>query len=290
MARLGRVSRWVLGGAVGLTAPAAGAALFSYDSSYDVQLARGSLSTGPRAASGVLDYRFVETCEGWQTRSRVIMDLTFRDGTMITNTRDFESFESRDGRDYSFTVRTTKGGVPVEAFRGTAKISARGSGLAVYEIPSPEPDGKPRKVTVTLPKGTLLPVQHTLALLERAAKGERLFRSVIFNGASSVGPRAMSSVIGPQLAAARPSSDAPAADVDGALFDAPAWDINLAYYNLIERRDTPNFEVFQRYYASGVAPSFEQQFGDFTIRADLDRLRRLPAPTCPVSPGKPKSR
>lgn len=257
--------------------------LFSYDSRYIVQLASGSVTTGPRAASGVLDYRFAETCEGWQTRSRTIMDLTFRDGTALINTRDFESFESKDGNDYMFSVRTTKGDVPVEAFRGTAKLSARASGTVVYEIPNEDSAIAPRKVTITLPKGTLLPVQHNLALLDRAAKGERQFRSVIFNGGSSVGPRAMSTVIGPQLA---PPNVVLMPQVDKDLLDTPAWDLNLAFYNLIERRDTPNFEVFQRYYASGIAPAFEQQFNDFTIHAELERLQRLPAPTCAESETK----
>jgi hypothetical protein len=268
---------------------AAQSPLFSYDSTYTVQLARGSLSTGPRAATGTLEYRFMEACGGWQTRSRVIMDLTFRDGAMLVNTRDFESFESKDGRDYTFAVRTTKGDVPVEAFKGAAKMPARGGGVVVYEIPNEDPAQAPRKVTVTLPKGTLLPVQHTLALLERAAKGDRQFRSVIFNGASSVGPRAMSTLIGPQLApVAPPNLILPQVDQD--LLSAPAWDLNLAFYNLIERRDTPNFEVFQRYYATGIAPSFEQQFSDFTIRADLDKLQRLPAPECKAAPEKKKQR
>jgi hypothetical protein len=262
---------------------ASGASLSSFDASYAVQLARASLSTGPRAADGFLDYRFVETCEGWQTRTRVTLELAFRDGTTIKNERDFESFESKDGRSYTFAVRTVKGGTPVEAFRGTAKMVARGGGNVIYELPSVDPAGKPRKITVSLPKGTLLPVRQSLALLDQAGKGEKFFRSIVFNGASSVGPRAMSTVIGPQVAVAERGGDA-VTDIDFGLLSAPAWDLNLAFYNLFERRDTPNFEVFQRFYATGVAPNFEQDFDDFTIRADLDRLQRLDAPVCPPLP------
>ena len=192
----------------------------------------------------------------------------------------------KNGTNYSFAVRTSKGDIPVEAFRGTATLNARASGTVVYEIPNEDTAIVPRKVTITLPKGTLLPVQHNLALLERAAKGQRQFRSVIFNGASSVGPRLMSTVIGPQLAPVAPPNIVTLPDVDQDFLGTSAWDLNLAFYNLIERRDTPNFEVFQRYYASGIAPSFEQQFNDFTIRAELDRLQRLPTPTCAAPEAK----
>jgi hypothetical protein len=267
--------------AVGLACAPAGASaagLSSFDATYAVQLARASLSTGPRAADGLLDYRFAETCDGWQTRTRVTMELAFRDGTTIKNERDFESYESKDGRSYTFAVRTVKGGTPVEAFRGTAKMAARRGGSVVYELPSETPEGKPRRVTITLPKGTLLPVRQSLTLLEQAGRGEKFFRSIVFNGASSVGPRAMSTVIGPQLAMAGGGTGE---GIDDGLLSAPSWNLNLAFYNLFERRDTPNFEVFQRFYATGIAPNFEQEFDDFTIRADLDRLERLDAPACP---------
>ncbi|MSO98259.1 MAG: DUF1849 family protein [Rhodospirillaceae bacterium] len=263
--------------------------LFSYDATYSVQLARASLSTGPRAASGVLDYRFTESCNGWQTRTSVSLDLTFRDGSMITNKRDFTSLESKDGRDYTFAVRTIKGDVPVEAFRGAAKMAMRGGGSVVYELPTQDPAAKPRKVTISLPAGTLLSVRHALALLSRAEKGERQFRSLVFNGASSVGPRAMSTVIGQPLASTAPNGSAEPSEIDAGLLAVPAWDLNLAYYNLFERRDTPNFEVFQRYYSSGITPSFEQQFDDFTIRADLDRLQRITPEPCPAPDAKKKS-
>lgn len=254
--------------------------LFSYEASYTLQLARGSFSTGPRAASGFLDVRFHETCAGWDTKSRIVVDLTFRDGTTSKNERDFESFEGKDGRTYTFAARTVKGGVPVEAFRGSAQFKRSGAGAVEYEIPAETPGGKPRKLTITLPKGTLLPVAHAMELLGHAKNGDKQFRSVMFNGASSVGPRVMSTLIGPQiipLSAEMPQQD----DIDAALLMVPSWDLNLAYYNVADgQRETPTFEVFQRFYASGVAPSFEQAFGDFTIRAELDRLQRIKTEDC----------
>ncbi len=254
--------------------------LFSYEATYSVQLARGSFATGPRAANGFLNVRFHETCDGWETRSKIMIDLTFRDDTTSTNERDFESFEAKDGTAYTFAARTVKGGVPVEAFKGMAAFQRGGTGKVEYSLPAEVPGGEPRKLSISLPRGTLLPVAHALELLSHAEKGDRQFRSVMFNGASSVGPRLMSTVIGPQIAPlkdALPQQD----DIDVALLMMPAWDLNLAYYNLVDaNRDTPAFEVFQRFYASGIAPSFEQAFGDFTIRAELDKLQRIKPDDC----------
>jgi hypothetical protein len=259
----------------------------SYDAGYDVRLVDASTGTGPRAAIGTLDLRLAETCAGWETRSRVIMDLAFRDGTTLTNERVFRSTESRDGRNYEFAVQTVKGGVLVEAFKGSAKLSKR-AGTVNYELPSDDPEAKPRRIQVPLPRGTLLPVAYMKELTNRAEKGDALFRSVVFNGAASTGPRTLSALITP--GSARANSPAPSDDIDAALLSQPAWDLSLAFFNVFERRDIPNFEVFQSYHASGITPFFEQEFEDFRIAADLRRLKALSAPTCEQSNAKqPKS-
>lgn len=264
----------------------AGPLIRSYDAVYDVRLVEASGSTGPRAAIGSLDLRLIENCTGWETRSRVVMDLAFRDGTTLTNERLFWSTESRDGRAYEFAVKTVKGGVPVEAFKGTARLSKR-SGSVSYELPSDNPEAKPKKIQVPLPRGTLLPVAYMKELIGRAEKGDAMFRSVVFNGASSAGPRTLSVLITPKSFRADVAGED---GIDASLLSQPAWDLNLAFFNVFERRDTPNFEVFQSYHASGITPSFEQEFEDFRISADLSRLKALPRPDCSAADGsKPKS-
>lgn len=256
-------------------------AIQSYEATYDVRLVEASASTGPRAAVGTLDLRLAESCTGWETRSHVVMDLAFRDGTTLTNERVFRSTESRDGRNYDFAVQTVKGGVPVEAFKGSARLNRR-SGSVSYELPTEDPAAKPRRIQVPLPRGTLLPVAYMKELIGRAEKGDALFRTVVFNGASSAGPRTLSALITPRSAEAAAVAGG---DIDGSLLSQPAWDLSLAFFNVFERRDTPNFEVFQSYHASGITPSFEQEFEDFRIAADLRRLKALAAPSCPAENG-----
>lgn len=268
--------------AAALTAAASvtpAAALPSYDATYAIRLVEASGQRGPRAAVGKLYFKFRETCDGWETVSTVRMTLAFRDGTAMDNERDFTSWEAKDGSAYNFAVRTVKGGIPVEAFKGNAVITPR-AGKVAYELPGDAAGKKPRKLNVRLPRGTLLPVAYLNALLDHARRGESMFQSVVFSGASSYGPRTLSAAIGPRLEAPeRPGTDADGR-IDTDLLKVPAWDLSLAFYNLIERRDTPNFEVYQRYLANGIARSFEQEFDDFRIGADLERLVELPAPAC----------
>jgi hypothetical protein len=250
-----------------------------YDAVYDVRLVEASTSTGPRAAVGTLDLKLMATCEGWETRSHVAIDPAFRDGTTLTNERVFWSMESADGRSYEFAVKTVKGGVPVEAFKGSARLSRR-SGSVSYELLTDDPTARPKRIQVPLPRGTLLPVAYMKELIGRAEKGDALFRSVVFNGASSAGPRTLSALITPRRAEASENAARQLPEIDAALLSQPAWDLNLAFFNVFERRDTPNFEVFQSYHASGVTPAFEQEFEDFRIAAELRSLKALSAANC----------
>jgi hypothetical protein len=166
----------------------------SYEAVYDLRLTHASASTGPRAAVGTFTSHFAETCDGWDVKSHTLIDLAFRDDTNFTNERFFSSWESKSGTDYRFAARTTKNGKVVEAFKGTAKLGP-GGGKAVYEVPAQDGEKDPDKITIVLPRDTLLPVAHSRALLTRAEHGDGLFRAVVLDGASSTGPRVTSIVL-----------------------------------------------------------------------------------------------
>jgi len=247
----------------------------SYEAVYDLRLTHASASTGPRAAVGTFTSHFAETCDGWDVKSHTLIDLAFRDDTNFTNERFFSSWESKSGTDYRFAARTTKNGKVVEAFKGTAKLGP-GGGKAVYEVPAQDGEKDPDKITIVLPRDTLLPVAHSRALLTRAEHGDGLFRAVVLDGASSTGPRVTSIAIGARQAA----DNGEGSMIDPTLLGTPSWRLSSAFFNLNEQRDTPNSEVLWQLHDSGVTRSFEQTFSDFVVSATLKKLRRLDKPVC----------
>ncbi len=87
-------------------APAFASDLVSYEAVYEVRLAHASGSFGPRAATGVYESRFAETCSGWDHKTHITLNLSFTEGTPTTNERFFSSFENKNGQDYSFAAVT----------------------------------------------------------------------------------------------------------------------------------------------------------------------------------------
>jgi hypothetical protein len=253
------------------------AELPSYEAVYDLRLTHASSTTGPRAAAGLYEIRSMRTCDGWDTKTHVVLDLAFRDDTQSNNERFFSSWESKAGNAYRFAVRTVKNGKTVEAYSGTAALSKKG-GVAQYEIPPSDGKTKPRVVKLNLPRDTMFPAAHSRALLTRAENGEGLFSTVVLNGAASHGPRIMSVAIGPRQDARAPEASA---NIDPSLIGTPSWRMSSAFFNLNEQRDTPNTELFLQLYESGVTQSFEQTFNDFEVAASLKSLRRVATPACP---------
>ena len=272
---LTRRSLWLFALALGVFS-ADGARAFDlppYDAVYDMRLTKASASGGPRAVAGTYDYRVDETCSGWETKSHILLDLTFSDDQIFTNERFFTSWEAKNSATYRFAVQTVKNGITVEAFKGTANIGAKG-GEALYE----PLDGSGKKVTLLLPAGTLLPIAHERALLEHAEQGDALFRSVVMNGSSSTGPRIMSIAIGPRMREDQNGSQDPG--IDPKLLETPSWRLSSALFNLREQRETPNTEMSVQLYESGIVQSFEQTFSDFAVSGTLARLKRLVHPAC----------
>jgi len=261
------------------TAAAVSPELTPHEAIYAIRLTHASATTGPRAATGSFESRLTQTCDGWDTKTHIVLNLAFNDGGNVTNERFFSSWESRTGRDYKFAVLTLQDGRTIESYQGTANLNPLG-GRASYELPPPEGQSRAEQVRIRLPRGTLFPAAHIKALLTSAEEGKPLLSRVVLDGASSVGPRLKSTAIGPRLAEIPPAGTA---ELDPALLNTSSWRMSSAYFNLNPKRDLPNTEIFLQLFKSGVTESFDQTFGDFTVSARLERLRHLDRPACPPS-------
>ena len=253
----------------------------SYAAGYELRLVHASSSEGPRAAVGAIESVFQESCDGWETRNRTVADLAFGDSKNFTNERFFESWESKDGASYRFSVHTLKNGRTIESFGGGASTHASG-GEAYYQAIDENGDPAGDRYSLDLPKGTMFPVSHSQKLLENAEAGVSLVRYVVLNGASSTGPRVVSAVIGSRVEQAEiPNTlnDATGDDIE-MLLSGPGWRMSIARYNLFDARETPDTELFFKLNKTGVIESFEQKFDDFSLSAHLVYLRRLERPEC----------
>lgn len=239
--------------------------LASHRAIYKMRLASTKASSGVSAASGAMSYEFADTCEGWTVENKTVLNFAYNEGGEVVTTWDFVTWESKDGLRYRFKVRSTRDGAVVEEIDGTATLDGVGKG-GVARFTMPE------DMTIDLPPGTFFPTHHTLELVERARADKRMFGGTVFDGSGTDGPFEVSAAIGRMVAPAVKSAQP--------LTDTPSWRVRMAFFPVASREAEPDYEVDLRYFDNGVAKDVTQDFGDFSLKAKLDRIEPLPKPDC----------
>lgn len=300
--RLSAVLAVVAGLAAGLAPGGAVAELLPHSALYTIHLARVAQGTQLASARGVMYYRFADVCDAWTVETKVYLRLRYDETAnedLVQSSWSFASSESKDGRRYTFDVRQSRDGDVLEKLSGHADLTPGKGGEAVFD--------QPEHHTIKLPPGTLFPTAHLARLLDAAARGERMFTRVMFDGASLDNPYQVSAITAgrvgrsyaPTVMAAtgathlgpRPTGIAVPrvglAKARAAGFkDTPAWLIRLAFFPMgvagprTKPAVMPEFEIESDYRADGVAERIVQDFGDFSLELLPVRIKRLKRPTC----------
>jgi hypothetical protein len=141
---------------------------------------------------------------------------------------------------------------------------------------------QPEAKEIKLGPGTYFPVQHSVAMLERARKGERVFTADLYDG-SEKGEKiyATSAFIGPRKP---PGHNKAMGPVEGAerLDGLSSWPISISYFDPgSEKKDaTPVYELSFVYFENGVSRRLNIDYGDFALKGDLVSITFLEPGKC----------
>ena len=234
---------------------------------YSMQL-NSEDDTGPlEGARGAMTYSFQDRCEGWEVETKVFLVLSYSGRPDVESTRTFRTWETKDGLDFRFNVVEAQNGQPEPEIKGVAVLDGKNQGgVAEYT--------KPRALKVQLPKGTVFPTEHIGLLVDQAAAGAYHFGKTVFDGSALKNPYEISAIIGKP----RPEATAMARLK---LPDARQWRARMAYFPVRDKTQTPEFELTVQFREDGIVSQLIQDFGDYTIEANLDQIEILPlAPDC----------
>ena len=238
---------------------------------YDLVLDHASQRTGIIAASGRIVMEVAGgACTGWSTRTRMVVDMTFRRrGGRLSDSRD-AGWESARADLFRYTSRRYVNGVKTEDYRVVAERRG-GSGPVEVTIRAP------RERHTTLPPGTLFPLQATRRLVSAARAGRRTLRFLVYEGFDDGRARRVVAMIGAPVAAV----PAPAAPLAG----LAVWPVSLAYYRDVADSPMhgfglPEYEISFRLYENGVVDAVRLDYGDYAMRARMVRYLPLPPAAC----------
>jgi hypothetical protein len=283
----------VLIGAMAYAGPAGAVEIAAHRALYTMSLAHSKSDSGVTGAHGKMGYQWGETCDGWTVEQRYELTINYAESQDVNIVSNFVTWESKDGLHYRFNQKETRNGTVDEEIHGSARLDGPGKGGTVtFE--------KPQAQTMKLPPGTMFPSTHTIMLIQRAEAGDNFVSRQVFDGATVEGAVLVSAVIGAKVEPTKPDADAPPNKPDpiassgsaakdppkpdpslnDPVLQHPGYRIRLAFFPADQNAEKPDYELGMLLLENGISRDMVIDYGDYTIKAKLDKIEPLGKPHC----------
>lgn len=242
---------------------------------YEMTLERAHSASGITGIDGRMVFEFNGSpCDGYSLNMRMVTQMTDSQGqTNLTDLRS-STWEQADGKKFRFQ----------SAQYLNEKLGDVTMGRAVRDTPNAPVEVKlsqPSRTKLNLSGPIFFPTQHSIALIEKALAGQKLFQARIYDG-SEKGQKVYETTafIGAEI---KPGTDegtleAPAEDKN--LGDLPSWPVSIGYFESKNGDLTPSYQIDFRLYENGVSRELLIDYGDFSIHGTLSSLEYLKAKAC----------
>ena len=243
---------------------------------YEITLDQARGGSGVSDMSGRMVYELTgSACEGYTQNMRFVTRMTNQEGATSVNDMRSSSWEDAPAKAFRFNSSQYKDTKLSESTQGDA-VRSETLGEGKVELTKPE------KKEVKLTRNAYFPIQHSIALLAAARKGDPVFQADLYDGSEKgVKIYSTTSYIGrPQQAGFNKTLPAvPAAQhLDG----LKSWPVSISYFEAgSEKKDAvPSYELAFLYFENGVSRRLFIDYGDFAIRGVLKDITFLDAPKC----------
>ncbi|EFL90177.1 cell envelope integrity EipB family protein [Ahrensia sp. R2A130] len=241
---------------------------------YDLSLDKSSDRSGITGIKGRIVYEMTgSACEGFATRFRFFTEVsTPRKG--FTNDQRTTSFESADGRSFSFVNKSYLNGQLEQDLKGQAE--REGDSMQV-EIALPE------EQSIKLDDAVFMS-EHMAQIIKAAKAGETVHQAVVFDGSGDADElMETTAIIGKEradLVEVTGETDGLGKDFAG----QSAWPVTVSYFKqndtLGTGEKTPLYAVSFYMHESGVSRRLIMQYEDYSLRGDLKQIEMLKTEPC----------
>jgi len=241
---------------------------------YDIKLDGTAAGSNVAEMNGRMVYELTgSVCEGYTQNMRFITDMTNQDGSVQISDLRNSSWEEISGKRLRFNTSQYQNDKLAEQSQGDA---ARKGSLEPVSVALT----KPARREVSLPGNVYFPIQHSMALVEAARAGKKVFAADLYDG-SEKGDKvyATTSIIGIKV----PPGAQPVTAAGGDKLKSVAfWPVGISYFepNAAKADSVPSYELSFKFYENGVSDSLRIDYGDFAIRGELKEVSFLPETNC----------
>jgi hypothetical protein len=276
------VAGWCAVLAAGVLTPAVaqpaqgGVVLAPHRAVYEIALDQSRGGSGVSDMSGRMVYELTgSACEGFTQTMRFVTRMTNQEGATTINDMRSTSWEDALSKSFRFSSSQYKDTKLSDSTQGDASRPAI-AGEGRVELT------KPAKKQVPLRSNVLFPIQHSIALLEAARRGDLTFQADLYDG-SEKGEKVYATTA--YIGRARPpghNKTLPQVANAGVLDGLRSWPVSISYFEQgAEKKDTaPSYELAFLYFDNGVSRRLYIDYGDFAVRGTLKDLTFIEPAKC----------
>ena len=240
---------------------------------YEITLDPKRSGSAFSSASGLMVLEFSgNACDGYITNFRQVTALTDSDGRARNLDFRVNLWEGGTGKDFRFTLKNSLNGQITRDADGEARKGKDGA-LAVTMK-------RPRGKKADFDGNLMFPSAMSIATLDAAMRGERSFRTKLFDG-SEGGEKVFDVItsIGTALEGERNNRIEPV--LSGAMSpDMRRWPVSIAYYDDVPGDRIPVYTMRSVTFANGVMGDIVFEFADFSLAARAVKYEMRPIEAC----------
>lgn len=236
---------------------------------YDIKLVATRSGAQVVNISGKMFYEWRPTCDAWITDHRFSLFYEYADSPAMKITSDFSTFESFDGKDFSFSARRKRNNNLYQELRGNAVVADKG-GAVDFTVPE--------DLKFELSNGAMFPMTHTVEMVRQALANNNFFQAVVFDGSDDEGPVEINTFIGKPVNAMQEIT--PSEDLDMSLLNNKAWKIRMAVFPLQNDEASSDYEMDMIFHENGVVSDMLIEYDNFSVTQKLVALEPVKAESC----------
>ncbi len=248
---------------------------------YEITLDQARGGAGVTDMTGRMVYELTgSVCDGYTQNMRFVTRMSTQDGSVVLSDMRSSSWEDGVARLFRFTSSQYKDTKLSEATQGDASRDATGGPGRVELV-------KPAKKEIKLKAGVYYPIQHSIALLAAARRGETVLQADLYDG-SEKGEKYYATTA--YIGRAHPkgyNKSLPAVTTAQRLDELMSWPVSISYFDPEKEKQDglPSYELAFLYFENGVSRRLFIDYGEFSIRGTLKDLAFLEPAKC--DPKKP---
>ncbi len=240
---------------------------------YDITLREASDRSGIEAMTGRIVYEVTgNECEGMSIRYRFVTNISTGETSYQTD-QQTSTFESPDGKEFTFVTKTLVDQRPEGTVRGNAVRQPGGLKVTLFE---------PKERTIELPDASFIST-HLITVIEKARNGENFLQMPIFDGSQDADEIVRSSTVIGTARKAPEAGEGEKAEMLRPIANAEAWPVTVSYFegdpdNTAEA--IPAYEASFLLYANGISRNLVMRYPDYSLTGELSALEMLKATPC----------